>query len=222
MSNNDSKENKILIIDDSKTFLLFITDLINQLPNIHLRLVQDPRDALMTAEEYAPDLILTDFEMPHLNGNELCKIFKGHPILCSTPIMMLTSNKEEDSLIKAIEFGADDYLYKGSSPEIVLIKIKGLIRYKKIIDAEIKVRQLEAVNALIATSNHEFNNALFISNGVLRKIKKNTDINTENLELIEKAIEMNKRMESLVKKLENLKEIGIVDYASNSKMLKFE
>ncbi len=62
---------KILIIDDSKVFLSFITDLINtsDLNGIKIRLINDSRMAIYAAEEFMPDLILTDLEMPHLNGH---------------------------------------------------------------------------------------------------------------------------------------------------------
>jgi DNA-binding response OmpR family regulator len=212
-------DNKILIIDDSKTFLKFIVDLLGDLPNIKIRLVHDPRLAIISAEEFMPDLILTDFEMPHLNGMEICQQIKKHKTLSIIPIMMLTTNNSEDQLIRAIDFGADDFLFKASKKEVVLIKIKSLLRYKNLVAADSKLKQLEAVNALIATSNHEFNNALFISNGFIRKMKKMVD--GVHLDHVLKIEELNQRMESIVKNLENLKEIQLEGYAGEVKMIKF-
>lgn len=212
---------KILVIDDSKTFLMYITQLFTELGGINVKTLSDPREALAVATEFLPEVILTDFEMPHLNGLQLCTLFKKNPDLSLIPIMMLTSMNTEDSLIKAIQSGADDYLYKGSKKEVVLIKVMGLLRHKKLVEADIKLKQLEAVKALVATTNHEFNNALFISNGYLRKMQKNAD--DENSEILEKVKEMNSRMKSLVQKLEELKDISISDSEESLKnqMLKF-
>jgi len=211
---------KILIIDDSKVFLSFITELLNSsdLKNCKIRLVNDSRMAIYAAEDFMPDLILTDLEMPHLNGHLICQEIKKHPILSTTPIMMLTSSNSENELLKAIQFGADDYLYKGSSKEIVLIKIKSMLRYKNLVKESIKIKQLEAINALIATSNHEFNNALFISNGLIRKLKKQSQ--EEQIPLISRIEEINQRIEKVVKQLSKINEVNFEDYDSHVKMLK--
>lgn len=211
---------KILIIDDSKVFLSFITDLLNnsELSGVKLRLIHDSRMAIYAAEDFMPDLILTDLEMPHLNGHLICQEIKKHPILSTTPIMMLTSSNSENELLKAIQFGADDYLYKGSSKEIVLIKIKSMLRYKNLVKESIKIKQLEAINALIATSNHEFNNALFISNGLIRKLKKQSQ--EEQIPLISRIEEINQRIEKVVKQLSKINEVNFEDYDSHVKMLK--
>lgn len=213
---------KILIIDDSKVFLSFITELLNSsdLKNCKIRLVNDSRMAIYAAEDFMPDLILTDLEMPHLNGHLICQEIKKHPILSTTPIMMLTSSNSENELLKAIQFGADDYLYKGSSKEIVLIKIKSMLRYKNLVKESIKIKQLEAINALIATSNHEFNNALFISNGLIKKLKKQT--NDESLIIVEKIADVNQRIEKVVRQLSTINDIKFedLDLDSKVKMLK--
>lgn len=213
---------KVLVIDDSKTFLLYITDILKVIPNLKIHAVLDPRTALIAADEFQPDLILTDFEMPHLNGNQICTLFKNHPKHSLIPIMMLTSNNAEDQLIKAIENGADDFLFKSSKKEVVIIKITGMLRYRKIIEADIKLKQLEAVKGLIATSNHEFNNALFISNGFLNKLKKSNQSNEDELITIEKIIAMNNRMQKVVKSLELMKTIDLTNYDGEVQMLKLE
>ncbi len=132
--------------------------------------------------------------------------------------MMLTSSNSENELLKAIKFGADDYLYKGSSKEIVLIKIKSMLRYKSLVKKSIKLKQLEAINALIATSNHEFNNALFISNGLIRKLKKQAP--EDQHALIDKIEDINHRIEKVVKQLSKINEVNFEDYDSHVKMLK--
>ncbi len=211
-------ENRILIVDDSKTFLSFIHELLADIPNLKIHMTQDPRDAIKIAEAIKPDLILTDFEMPYLNGNEICKLIKSHHFLSTIPIMMLTSNNSEDQLVHAINNGADDFLCKSSKKDVMLIKIKSMLRFKNLIEENIKLKQLEAVNALVATSNHEFNNALFISNAHIRKLLKEETF--KHNESILKINEMNNRILKVVKNLENLKNIEYSGYSDEVKLLK--
>ena len=212
-------EFKILIIDDSKVFLSFISEMLSDLPNTELKKINDPRIALEEAISFQPDLILTDFEMPYLNGNEICRLIKNHPELSTIPVIMLTANNHEEQLVKAIEYGANDYLWKSSKKEVVIIKVKGMLKYKKLVEADIKLKQLEAVKALVATSNHEFNNALFISNGHLKKLEKSSQ-DQDVLDSVKKIKQMNERMEEIVKHLESIKEINLLGNENEIKMLK--
>jgi DNA-binding response OmpR family regulator len=215
---NKMSANKILIIDDSKTFIAYMTELLGTIEGTIIYAVRDSREAVKAAEEFRPNLILTGFEMPFFNGNQVCSLIKSHPSLSIIPIMMLTANDSEDQLISAIAYGADDYIYKGAKKEVVLIKIRSLLRYKNIMEADTKNKQMDAVKALIATSNHEFNNALFISNGFLRKLKRN--VSDEQLEIVIKLLDTNKRMIHLVQNLESLKEITLAGMINEVKMLK--
>jgi DNA-binding response OmpR family regulator len=209
---------KILIIDDSKTFALYLTRILAIHPEFEIKTIQDPRLALEVAEQFLPDLILTDFDMPHLNGNEVCTLLKKSPKLSLIPIMMITANSSEDYLIRAIECGADDFLYKDAQKEVVIIKVKAMLRQKKLMESDARLKQFEAVSALIATTKHEFNNAIFISNGFLLKLKrKNNPEFTETLQRIE---DVNVRMYNIVKKLEALKEVNLTTISGDMPMLK--
>lgn len=211
---------KILIIEDSKVFAKYLEHLISFRSDYQVRTIHDPRQAMEVAEQFMPDLILTDFNMPHLNGNQVCTLLKASPKLQLIPVLMITENNSEDCLINAIECGADDFLYKNAKKEIVLIKVKAMLRHKELIDSDAKAKQFEAVNALIATTKHEFNNALFVSNGFLLKIKRKAD--PETLLSVHKLEEVNLRMYNLLKKLEDLRSIQFTTYADDEPMLKLE
>lgn len=212
-------EHKILVIDDSKVFLMYLKNILGKIPNVSVRTIQDSREALSAIIEFKPDIVLTDFEMPHLNGNEICQMLKANEVTSLIPIMMLTSTNTDDQLINAIECGADEFICKSSTKEVISIKIKSMIRYKKLMDADIKSKQIEAVKALIATSNHEFNNALCISNGFIRKLQKKSR-SKDAITIIEKIQSMNDRMLAVVQKLENLQNITLEGSHKEIKMLK--
>jgi sigma-B regulation protein RsbU (phosphoserine phosphatase) len=68
-------------------------------------------------EEPYPDLILTDYEMPEMDGAGLCKALKADKELRSIPVLMLTTLAETDNKIAGLEAGADDYILKPKSPD---------------------------------------------------------------------------------------------------------
>ncbi len=213
--------NRILIIDDSKLFLSYIAQVLKAEQYIEFQTISDPRLALEVALEFMPEIILTDLEMPHHNGIELLRIFKEHPVLKSIPVLMLSSSDAEKNLVHAIENGAHDFLIKTLNPKLILTKIINLLKHKKILDNDTKIKQLEMLNDYITLSNHEFNNAIFIANGNLRKLKKENLTDEAKLS-IKKIEEMNSRMTKIVESLEKLKNIDIENFDEEIKFLKID
>ncbi len=214
------KKSKILVVDDSKTFLMHISHLLGDEESIEIKSIQNPLEAKDLALEWKADILLTDFEMPEMNGPELCKIFKETEELKNIPIMMLTSKEGDAPLIEAINSGADDYLCKASSKDVILIKIRSMIRQRNMAQELVKAKQFEAIRSLIVTANHEFNNALTISNGALRKAMKTCDDETN--EVLNKAVDCNTRIRQVVEKLSNLSAFSEEDYVEGVSMLKID
>jgi sigma-B regulation protein RsbU (phosphoserine phosphatase) len=64
-----------------------------------------------------PELILTDYEMPEMDGAELCRIIKADKELRSIPVLMLTTLGETENKVAGLDAGADDYIQKPKNPE---------------------------------------------------------------------------------------------------------
>jgi DNA-binding NarL/FixJ family response regulator len=211
---------KILIIDDSAVFLSYISSIIETNFDVEITKIKDSTHALSTAKKLKPDIILTDLEMPNINGLALLREIKQTPELQSVPVIILTASDSSKNLLSAIELGAFDYLQKDLNALIITSKIKNLIHYQKLLDHQHKEEQIKLLNQYIELSNHEFNNALFISNGNLGKLKKNDSFPEDCIKALGKVLEMNARMEALVKRLDNLKNIKIEDFEKEIEFLK--
>ena len=72
-----------------------------------------------------PDLILLDINLPYTDGYELCKKIRAHS---NVPILMISARKEEGEQILALELGADDYLVKPFTMDMLLVKVRALLR----------------------------------------------------------------------------------------------
>lgn len=88
-------------------------------------------DGLKLAKEHIPDLIITDYKMPIMNGHQLCRSLKKDIILQHTPIIMLTGKGEIKDKVDGLEAGADDYLVKPFEPNELLARIRMILRRTK-------------------------------------------------------------------------------------------
>ena len=84
--------------------------------------------ALFQAETQDYDLIILDWMLPDLDGIHVCANLRKKSI--HTPVLMLTAKVQVDNIVSGLENGADDYLTKPFSMEVLLARIKVLIRRK--------------------------------------------------------------------------------------------
>ena len=75
-----------------------------------------------------PDLIVLDIMMPRLDGVEVCEHLRRNPTFKNTLIIFLTALGDEQSEIKGLNAGADDYIVKPIKPKILLTRVKALLR----------------------------------------------------------------------------------------------
>lgn len=117
---------RILVVDDHPALVTLTRHKLIQ-KGYEVLTAQNGEDALeITRTEY-PDLILSDIEMPVLNGFELCEQIKNDSRLAKIPIILVTSMVTTDYIMKGIEAGADNYLTKPFDDETLYNKIEELL-----------------------------------------------------------------------------------------------
>jgi CheY-like chemotaxis protein len=105
----------ILLVDDSKvTRELIKVYLI--VKDVRVLDARDGLEALAVARVERPDLILCDLRMPRLDGPGLCRELRADPALKDTPVIILTSNRDEASLQACRDAGAREVLAKPIGP----------------------------------------------------------------------------------------------------------
>ena len=85
-------------------------------------------EALKVLPHHAFDAILTDINMPEINGLELVSFLKNHPQYRSIPIMVISTEGSEEDRRRAAALGAEDYLVKPFDPEDLIAKLKRLLK----------------------------------------------------------------------------------------------
>lgn len=118
---------KILIADDEPNILDILSFNLSA-AGYEVFLAKDGLEALEKARLMKPDLIVLDMMMPKKNGMEVCALLRAQAIYQNTPIIFLTALNDEQTHIKGLETGADDYVSKPISPKILISRIKALLR----------------------------------------------------------------------------------------------
>ena len=88
------------------------------------------RDALEKVRVARPDLILSDTEMPEIDGFELCRALKADPELAAIPFVFLTGQNAIENKIRGLELGVDDYLTKPIYIKEIVTRINILLQKK--------------------------------------------------------------------------------------------
>ena len=117
---------KILVVDDKPALSKLIVQFLSKTFEIFIQ--DDGLNALAWLQSgNLPDLILTDIQMPNMDGFELIKRVKESGYFSDIPIMVLSSKEGSEDRIKCLRSGADDYLVKPFNPEELLIRIEKLL-----------------------------------------------------------------------------------------------
>jgi len=166
-------------------------------------------------EEY--ELLLLDIMMPDMNGTEVLQKIRETKNNIQMPVIMVTAKSDASDVVDALKLDANDYLTKPVNIDIAIARINTQLRVKKLIEESIASQQVETINKMVTTLNHEINNPLAIAIG-------NLSISTVKLDpiRIEKAMEALNRITEIVKKIEQITsgEMEVVDYSSNTSMFK--
>lgn len=116
---------KVLVVDDSRTIRTIIRRILIEL-GYEVCEAGNGIEALrvIEAEGAAVKLVLADWNMPEMNGLELLKSLRQDPSLSSLKIMMVTTETEMDHMASAMEAGADEYVMKPFTKDILVEKLE--------------------------------------------------------------------------------------------------
>ena len=104
-----------------------------------VRVAMDGEEAMVAADERAPDLVLLDWMLPKASGVEVCRRLRARQETRNTPIVMLTARGEESDRVRGLDIGADDYITKPFSMTELLARLRAVMRRIRPALAEDKV-----------------------------------------------------------------------------------
>ncbi len=207
----EEKAIRILLVDDDEEYLAIVKHYLRSFHHrsFEVEWAHDEASALEKLRKNpAFDVILMDYYMPDANGLDVTrKIFEAK---YTVPIILLTANKDFRIAIEAMKFGIEEYLVKEQAvdtilPRTVINVIERIELKKRITDVETTKKKAEAIQELIVTMCHEFNNplaAIKISTDILSRGK----MSDEHKKLLET---LNLNITSLEKQIIRLRDFNV-------------
>ncbi|NNM00629.1 MAG: response regulator, partial [Gammaproteobacteria bacterium] len=121
---NSVKEKRIVIVDDDPTVLEVLSVHLEDAGFRHLVLIEDSTRAMDMLRAAHPDVLLTDLRMPRVSGFDLLQEVRADPDLGYLPVVMLTSDSDAETRLKALDLGVTDFLGKPIDPSELVLRLR--------------------------------------------------------------------------------------------------
>jgi two-component system chemotaxis response regulator CheY len=122
---------KVLVVEDSSSMRAYLTTILESgSESYDLEIVEAASgfEALKTLPHHKFDAILTDINMPDINGLELVSFLKNHPVYKSIPIMVISTESTDEDRRRAAALGAEEYLVKPFETSDLIEKLRRLLK----------------------------------------------------------------------------------------------
>jgi CheY-like chemotaxis protein len=120
------EKQRVLIVEDNRTITSVVKYFL-ELEGFEVLLAEDGLIGLKTAQQERPDVIVTDVNMPGMDGIAMVKALRADPATSHIAILMLTSEDSLDSETRGLSAGADDYILKPVEPRRLAARVKALL-----------------------------------------------------------------------------------------------
>ncbi len=118
------RDKTVLVVDDSGTIRRIVSTFLKDKGCKDIIQASDGLKAISKMEEKKPDLIISDWNMPNLNGLEFLKIVRGTEEYKDIPFLMLTAEAQKQNVMEAVAAGVSNYVIKPFSNEELSKKVK--------------------------------------------------------------------------------------------------
>jgi two-component system, chemotaxis family, chemotaxis protein CheY len=119
---------KFLIVDDSITIRRIIANALKTVGFADTVEASNGVEALEKLSNHPVDFIITDWNMPEMNGLDFIKKVRATPVWSSLPILMITTRGAESDVIEALQAKVNSYIVKPFTPQELKEKIDGILK----------------------------------------------------------------------------------------------
>jgi len=192
---------KVIIIEDSALASLLVEKVIKQIPTItEVNKFSNGKDFVKWVESnksgHIPDLIISDINMPILDGIGVLKYVNSNPYLENTKVIVVSANKSKTVITECLRLGADNFIIKPFNPDKLKEKLK--IYLENLQREEDKIKSL-TISIVREVFNKKYNNLKFADDYYqYKKIEKeiiNEISESEQLDNLIKQLSKTKRKE---------------------------
>ncbi|MGB6425626.1 MAG: response regulator transcription factor [Solirubrobacterales bacterium] len=124
MTDADTMLGRVLVVEDDEDIADVLRRSLRQ-EGHEVRTAADGEEALASAHDFAPDMVVLDLGLPKLDGVEVCRRLREES---DVPILILTARADTDDRVRGLDAGADDYLVKPFERAELLARLRALMR----------------------------------------------------------------------------------------------
>ncbi len=142
----------LLIVDDNRENVKVAASSLSDIPNVSLAFATDGAKALTSLKNQDIDLVLMDVNMPLLDGYETVRLMKENPALASIPVIFVTADSSDESVMKAFDCGGVDYITKPFNAKELRARVMTQLQlrdYNKNLEKLIEEKSRELEESLI-------------------------------------------------------------------------
>ena len=216
---------KVLVADDSVLIRRLIE--VSVLDRGHEPISVDDGAAAWTMFERAhPALVILDWQMPELDGLEVCRRIRSSPYARDTFVLVVTGRIEGDDVVNALDAGADDYLFKPFTSPSITARLA--IAERRIAANEARWAAEEAlanakwmagIGQTALAIQHEVNNPLAALLGNVQLMLMDDALSPDVRKLADDMLAQSRRVANVVKRLSTLEAPRTVEYLAGATML---
>jgi len=152
----DGIQGSILVVDDEPDVRQLVTEVLRG--DWYVLEARDGIAALSMIREHKPDVVLSDMMMPGMDGRDLLRAVRADATIAHTPMIFLTAARGVESETSLLGSGADDYLPKPFSPDVLRARVQLQMRLRRMLANLASQEKLAAIGTLTAGILHEVNN----------------------------------------------------------------
>jgi two-component system, chemotaxis family, chemotaxis protein CheY len=119
---------KFLVVDDSPTMRRIVTNALREIGYEDVEEAGDGEEALKTLNADSFDFLVTDWNMPNMNGLELTQTVRQHETYHEMPILMVTTRGMKEDVVAAMQAKVNNYVVKPFTPEVLREKIDMILK----------------------------------------------------------------------------------------------
>ncbi len=123
----DTGVRRVLAVDDDNAILELLQDTIGRDARFELRVASTGFDAGLAIEQFRPHIVLLDYMLPDINGNQVCRRLRENPELRGTKVLVVSGVIKQEDVQVLMESGADDFLKKPFSIPQLTEKVFALL-----------------------------------------------------------------------------------------------
>lgn len=119
----------VVVVDDNSDVKDYIVSLLS--PQYDVKCASDGREGLALCIKFVPDIVISDVMMPVMDGLEMCRRLKSETATSHVPVILLTARTFDDQRVEGYDCGADAYITKPFSSNLLLSRVRNLLKERK-------------------------------------------------------------------------------------------